>query len=189
MLIVGLGNYGKLYENTYHNVGFMTAERLADKLGMSIKEKGCKALYASCYISGERVIIAQPQTYMNLSGESVKELQGRFAINNQDTVIIYDDIDLPLGSVRIRKEGSGGTHNGMKNIISELNSKAIPRIRIGIGKPENDRIELKDYVLSKIVGERKEILDKIFDSVADALAEYLKNKDFELLMREVNNIK
>lgn len=189
MLIVGLGNFGKPYENTYHNVGFITAEMLAEKLGLKLKEKGCKAVYGECYIAGDRVVIAQPQTYMNLSGESVKELQGRFSINNQDTIIIYDDIDLPLGSVRIREDGSGGTHNGMKNIVSELNSKSIPRIRIGIGRPENDRMELKDYVLSKIAGERKEVLDNTFNKVATALESYLRIKDWDALMREINNIK
>ena len=181
MLIVGLGNPGKKYEDTVHNMGFMTVDVLLDKLGAKLDKKGCEAEYCIQYIGGEKQIIAKPQTFMNLSGVSVKMLANSNKIPLENVIIIYDDIDLPLG----RKEGSGGSHNGMKNIIAECDSTAIPRVRIGVGDERGNR-ELKDYVLSKVGKQKHEILDKVFDKVADEIWRYMVDKDFDALMRNLN---
>ncbi|MDE7070643.1 MAG: aminoacyl-tRNA hydrolase [Clostridia bacterium] len=185
MLIVGLGNPGKKYEDTVHNMGFMVVDVLLDKLGAKLDKKGCEAEYCIQYIGGEKQIIAKPQTFMNLSGVSVKMLANSNKIPLENTIIIYDDIDLPLGSARVRKEGSGGSHNGMKNIIAECGCTAIPRVRIGVGDERGNR-ELKDYVLSKVGKQKHEILDKVFDKVADGIWRYMVDKDFDALMRSLN---
>ncbi len=185
MLIVGLGNPGKQYERTVHNMGFMVTDCLLDKLGKTLDKSGCKAKYCVDYIGGKKQVIAQPQTYMNLSGESVKELMGANKFSAQEVLIVYDDIDLPLGNVRVRREGSGGSHNGMKNIVAECGTTAIPRVRIGVGDERGNR-ELKDYVLSKVGGEKLETLKKVFDKVADGIWQYMVDGDFDALMRKLN---
>lgn len=183
MLIVGLGNPDKKYDNTYHNVGFMVIDRLAQILGVSLKEDACRAKYASFYKNGKKVIIAKPMTYMNLSGEAVVALSSRFNIPPSEVVVVYDDIDLPVGDIRVRKSGSAGTHNGMRNIVALLNNTEFPRVRIGIGKPQPP-MQLVDYVLSHIKGENKDKLDKTFDKTANLLAEFIIHGDIEKLMRD-----
>lgn len=185
MLIVGLGNPGKQYERTVHNMGFMVTDCLLSKLGRTLDKSGCKAKYCVEYIGGKKQIIAQPQTYMNLSGESVKELMGSGKFLPEDVLVIYDDIDLPLGNVRVRREGSGGSHNGMKNIVAECGTTAIPRVRIGVGDERGNR-DLKDYVLSKVSGERLTTLNKVFDKVAEGIWQYMVDGDFDALMRRLN---
>ncbi|MDE5616499.1 MAG: aminoacyl-tRNA hydrolase [Clostridia bacterium] len=185
MLIVGLGNPGKKYENTIHNMGFMTIDVLLDKMGAILDKKGCDALYCVQYIGGKKHIIAKPQTYMNLSGISVKQLANSNKIDYSQVLIIYDDIDLPLGNVRVRKDGSGGSHNGMKNIVAECATTAIARVRIGVGDERNGR-DLKDYVLSKVGKEKRAILDRVFDAVADGIWQYMIDSDIDALMRKLN---
>ncbi len=185
MLIVGLGNPGKKYEDTVHNMGFMTVDVLLDKLGARLGKKGCEAEYCVQYIGGEKHIIAKPQTYMNLSGVSVKMLANSNKIPFEGVLIIYDDIDLPLGNVRVRKEGSGGSHNGMKDIVAQCGTTAIPRVRIGVGDERGNR-DLKDYVLSKVGKEKHAVLDKVFDKVADGIWQYIVDRDIDALMRKLN---
>lgn len=185
MLIVGLGNPGKKYEDTVHNMGFMTVDVLLDKLGARLDKKGCEAEYCVQYIGGEKHIIAKPQTYMNLSGVSVKMLANSNKIPFEGALIIYDDIDLPLGNVRVRKEGSGGSHNGMKDIVAQCGTTAIPRVRIGVGDERGNR-DLKDYVLSKVGKEKHAVLDKVFDKVADGIWQYIVDRDIDALMRKLN---
>ena len=185
MLIVGLGNPGKKYEDTVHNMGFMTIDVLLDKIGARLDKKGCDAEYCIQYIGGEKHIIAKPQTYMNLSGVSVKMLANSNKIPMYKALIIFDDIDLPLGSARVRKEGSGGSHNGMKNIIQECGTTSIPRLRIGVGDERGSR-DLKDYVLSKVGKQKHEVLDKVFDVVAEGIWQYMSDKDLDALMRKLN---
>lgn len=185
MLIVGLGNPGKQYEKTVHNMGFMVTDCLLDKLGRKLDKSGCKAKYCVEYIGGKKQIIAQPQTYMNLSGESVKELMSANKIPPHEVLIVYDDIDLPLGNVRVRKDGSGGSHNGMKNIVAECGTTEIPRVRIGVGDERGNR-ELKDYVLSKVGGEKMQILKSVFDKAADGIWQYMVDGDIDALMRRLN---
>lgn len=183
MLIVGLGNPDKKYENTYHNVGFMVIDRLLEILGKSLKNDECKAKDVVIYKGDEKIVIAKPMTYMNLSGEAVRELCGKYRVPLEDIIVVYDDIDLACGAIRVRHEGSAGTHNGMRNIVSCMNATAIPRIRMGIGRPEPS-MQLVDYVLSHIAGENKQKLDKSIDLVASNLAKYIEHRDFERLARE-----
>lgn len=182
MLIVGLGNIGKNYENTYHNMGFMVVEELAKKLNLSFKDKWCKAECATSFIGGGKLILAKPMTFMNLSGEAVRELIGANHENAENTIVIYDDIDLNVGDIRIRKEGSGGTHNGMRNIVELLGTTKIIRIRMGIGKP-SEKMELVNYVLSKISGDNLIKLKNSIQKVADNLSEFIFDKDLDKLIR------
>ena len=148
-LIVGLGNPEQKYEKTFHNVGFIAVGDTAEVLGAKFKKKECEALVAEAFVSGEKVIIARPLTYMNNSGRAVKQLMAKYKITEDKLLVIYDDYDLPKGKVRIRANGSAGTHNGMRSIIGETGLTNFARIRIGIRDEEVD-IPLINYVLSDI---------------------------------------
>ena len=165
-LIVGLGNPTKQYEGTRHNVGFETIDRIAAENQIRVEEKKHKALYGSGYIEGEKVILAKPQTFMNLSGESVRSLVDFYKIDEeQELIVIYDDISLDVGDIRIRAKGSAGGHNGIKNIISHLGSQVFLRIKVGVGeKPKG--YDLADYVLGHF---SKEDREKLTDSRAHAV--------------------
>ncbi len=183
MLIVGLGNPEKRYDNTYHNVGFMVIDKLLECLNLKLKNDECKAKDVVVYKGDDKIIIAKPMTYMNLSGECVRELAGKYKVDNSDIIIIYDDIDLDCGALRIRREGSAGTHNGMRSIVSLMNGGNIPRVRLGVGRP-TPPMQLADYVLSKVAGDNKLALDKTVDNVAASLASYISHRDFDKFMRE-----
>jgi PTH1 family peptidyl-tRNA hydrolase len=146
-IVVGLGNPGDKYRATRHNVGFVTVDIMADMMGISINKSFGKSLVGAGSIDGEKVILAKPQTYMNLSGLSVFELKNWYKAETSNIILIYDDVDLSVGSLRIRPSGSAGTHNGMRSVISSLNSEAFSRIRIGIGSAPQG-MDLADYVLS-----------------------------------------
>lgn len=148
-LVVGLGNYGDRYAYTYHNMGFLAAECLADRLGLKFKTRECDALTAVGSYAGDRLVIARPLTYMNLSGVAVKQLLKKYGCGSADMVVVFDDVDIARGSVRVRSSGSGGTHNGMRNIISVIGTEGFPRVRIGIGRPP-EYMDLADYVLSEV---------------------------------------
>ena len=182
-IIAGLGNPGKQYENTKHNVGFLTIDVLAEKLGIRVSKIKHKALTGEGFISGEKVILVKPQTYMNLSGESIREILSFYKADPERLVVIYDDIDLPMGSLRIRKKGSAGTHNGMKSIIYQIVSEDFPRVRIGIGGERKG--DLADYVIS---GFRKEDRKTVEDSIlraADAVICTVE-KGIDIAMGEYN---
>lgn len=147
-LIVGLGNPGKNYVGTKHNVGFEVIDLVAKAIGVNVNKIKHKAMVGDGFICGEKVILLKPQTFMNLSGESVKEAATFYKISIEDIVIVYDDISLPVGSTRIREKGSAGGHNGMKNIIAHLGTDNFIRIRVGIGAKPNGW-DLADYVLSR----------------------------------------
>ena len=185
MIIVGLGNIGKEYENTRHNTGFLAIDVLADRLGVSFDKKECKASVAVCYKGGDKIVLAKPETYMNLSGTAVRELAGKYHADPSDIIIIYDDIDLDVAKIRVRGEGSGGTHNGMKNIVELMKTKAIPRIRVGIGRPTNG-MDLAAYVLGRFSHEDRMALDADFSDIADSLVRYISDRDFEELKRALN---
>ncbi len=155
-IIAGLGNPGNKFAGTRHNVGFSTIVYLGDKYNIRFTEKKHKAVYGTGIIEGEKVILAMPQTFMNLSGESVRELADYYKCGLEDIIIVYDDIDLPIGKIRIREKGSAGGHNGMKNIIVHLGSQEFVRVRVGVGK-KPDNMDLADYVLSRFT--RVEIPD------------------------------
>ena len=184
-LIVGLGNPDKEYKGTYHNLGFLAIDVLCDELGVYVNKDSCRALIGSAYVGKEKVIFAKPQTYMNLSGESVYELCSYYKISPEDVIVIYDDFDLPKGDVRIRKSGSAGTHNGMRNIVKMLGTQNFARIRIGF-KPDNPKIELINYVLSGISAEDKPIFEKSIKRASDAAKAFAEGKDFDFIMRTYN---
>ena len=180
-VIVGLGNPGKEYESTFHNAGWRALDALSEKLGKKIKKAECSSLTWAGSVGGEKVVLAKPLTYMNLSGEAVKSLVAKY---KAEPIIVYDDVDLPIGTLRARTGGSAGTHNGMRNIVEKLGRSDFCRIRIGIGRGEE---ELKDYVLSRPSEEASAALAAATSKLADKLAEYLLDgRDFEKLMRELN---
>lgn len=173
-LIVGLGNPEKEYANTRHNMGFDTINEIAEKNNIEINKNKFKGLYEKTNIQNKNVILLKPQTYMNSSGESVKEIVNFYGIETQNIIIIYDDMDIEKGTIKIRKKGGPGSHNGMKSIVQELGTTDFPRIRVGIGKPEfkNDMI---NYVIGKIHKEEQDILKQGTKKAAEAVEEILKN--------------
>lgn len=182
LLIVGLGNIGIQYRNTYHNMGFLTVDKLSEMLRIDFKHRICKAKVAMTK-DGE-VILAKPETYMNLSGESVRALMGKYHLTAADIIVIYDDVDIPKGKIRIRESGSGGTHNGMRNILSEIHDENFIRVRMGIGR--TDEGELKDYVLSKINREDRELLLSAIEKAAKAVYQYISDRNKDELKRISN---
>jgi len=166
-LIIGLGNPGKKYENTRHNVGFDTIDYLAQKYNIRLSKIGFKAVYGEGEIEGIRIILLKPQTFMNLSGESVRDIVAWYKIPLERVIIIYDDIDLDSGKIRVRSKGSSGTHNGMKSIIYQLQAEEFPRIRIGIDRPP-EKWDLADYVLSKFSKGDREIIEQSIEKAAKA---------------------
>ncbi len=161
-VVVGLGNPGRKYARTRHNAGFDAVEILASRLGVSMTKLRCKALIGEGTVGGERVVLAQPQTFMNLSGESVRELVSWYKIDLDHLIVIYDDCELPLGRLRVRAKGSAGTHNGMKSVLYQLGSEDFPRVRVGIGRPP-EGWDLADYVLSgyPAASDRKVMFDAL----------------------------
>ena len=148
-LLVCLGNPGKEYEATRHNMGFMAADRLAGREGFKINKLKFRALTGEAALGGERVLVVKPQTYMNLSGEAVKLAGGFYKIPTDHILVIYDDISLPVGKLRVRPKGSAGGHNGIKNIIAHLGTEEFPRIKIGVGAPEGAEQDLACWVTGK----------------------------------------
>lgn len=166
-LIAGLGNPTREYEKTRHNVGFEAIDILADKAGTTVTEKKHKALYGKGYIGGQKVILAKPQTYMNLSGESIREIADFYKIEPENIIILCDDINLSEGQLRIRLKGSAGGHNGLKSIISHLGTQEFPRIRIGVGeKPRG--MDLADYVLGRFPKEQQAVMEEAYRDAAEA---------------------
>lgn len=173
-LIVGLGNPGAKYAHTRHNVGFDVLEKLSKKLNVSIAREKDEALIGECFVGGKKVILALPQTYMNLSGEAVMRLVNYYRIDPEDLLVVYDDIDLAPGFIRIRKNGSAGTHNGMRSIIGLLGFENFPRLRVGVGQ-KREGYELADWVLGHYIGEEQEAADRAFELAADAIIDYIEN--------------
>lgn len=166
-LIVGLGNPGREYENTRHNAGFDALDALAEKLGTEVKEKKHRGLCGKGMIGMEKVILLKPQTYMNLSGESVRAAADFYKIDNEHMIVLYDDIDLDVGKLRVRAKGSAGGHNGIKNIIAHMGTQEFPRVRIGVGaKP--DRMDLADYVLGRFSQVERPVMEDAFEEAAEA---------------------
>lgn len=172
-LIVGLGNPGKEYEETRHNCGFMVIDRLADKLNVSVDQQKFKGQYVKFKYHGEDVILLKPQTYMNLSGEAVSAIMNYFKIDREDLLVIYDDLDMPVGKLRLRVSGSAGGHNGIKNIIAHLNSQEFKRIRVGIDR--HKYMKVVDYVLSKFTKAESEAIESGIENAANAVIDYLDN--------------
>lgn len=169
-LIVGLGNPGLQYEETRHNAGFLALDELAEKYGAQIKKLKYKALYGDCEISDRRCILCKPQTFMNNSGEAVRDLAAFYKIPPERTLVIFDDISLEPGRLRIRRKGSDGGHNGIKSIIYLTGSDAFPRIKIGVGKKPHPDYDLAKWVLSRFQPEEFEDMRKAFANAAEAAA-------------------
>ena len=174
-LLVCLGNYGKQYENTRHNIGFMAAERLIDKRDLRCNRLRFRALTELIEFGGARVLLMMPQTYMNLSGEAVCAAMEFYKIPIDHVIVVFDDTTLPLGKMRIRKKGSDGGHNGIKNIIYLSGSNEFPRIKIGMGQ-KPDGWDLADWVLSRYSEEDMKTLSPVFDNTADALTLIMDGK-------------
>ena len=182
-IIAGLGNPGRRYENTRHNLGFITVDLLARENGIAVNKIKHKALVGEGVISGEKVMLVKPQTYMNLSGESIREAVEYYKPDIEKLLVIYDDFDLPAGQLRIRKKGSSGTHNGMKSIIYHLQTDQFPRIRIGIG---NDRKKgLISFVTGGFGKEEKKLMENAVTRAASAAAMILEH-GIEKAMAEYN---
>lgn len=176
IIIAGLGNPTKEYAGTRHNIGFDVIDVIAKEHGIDVIEKKHRALIGKGYVEGQKVILAKPQTYMNLSGESIRELADYYKIDpSSGLIVLYDDISLETGQLRIRKKGSAGGHNGIKSIISCLGSDEFLRIKIGVGgKPEN--YELADYVLGRFSREERGIMEQAALKAADAAGYMVKGE-------------
>ncbi|MCY6371974.1 aminoacyl-tRNA hydrolase [Clostridium ganghwense] len=185
-LIVGLGNPGKEYEHTRHNVGFDIIDLIGEKYNIDVSRKKFKGMYGDGKIAGERVLILKPATYMNLSGESVKEVINFYKIPNDNIIVLYDDISLEVGRLRIRPKGSAGGHNGIKNIIAHLGSDVFPRVKIGVGQPLGEN--LVSHVLGKFSKEERENLEKSFEVAAKSVEAIIKNGVAEA-MNKFNSFK
>ncbi|MBE7083955.1 MAG: aminoacyl-tRNA hydrolase [Clostridiales bacterium] len=185
-LLVGLGNPEDKYKNTFHNLGFMCADIIAEKLGVTFNKEKCRAMVAETNIGGQKVIIAKPLTYMNLSGESVRELVNFYKIDTKDLLVFFDDYDLIKGTVRIREKGSAGTHNGMRNIVSLLGKTDFPRVRIGFKPTEDLKIPLINYVLSGIKEEDKESYIKALNIASSAGYDFACGKPIQEIMQRYN---
>ncbi|MCT4661149.1 MAG: aminoacyl-tRNA hydrolase [Tissierellales bacterium] len=181
-LVVGLGNPGKKYEWTRHNVGFNAIDYLSDKWGVSVKTLKHKALIGEHRINGEKVLLVKPQTFMNASGESLRELKNYYKVPIENIIVIYDDLDLDVGKLRIRPSGSAGTHNGMRSIIYQLREDQFPRIRIGIGKQAGDIIH---HVMGEFSKEDRKLVDDMIELTAGAV-EMIVTKDVQTAMNNCN---
>ena len=170
--IIGLGNPGMKYAGTRHNIGFDAVTAIADKYNLSINNKKFKGVYADGHIAGEKVLLVQPQTFMNLSGECVREVADFYKLNPDEIIIICDDINLDVGRLRIRKKGSAGGHNGLKNIIAHLGTEEFPRIRVGVGE-KTEGWDLADYVLARFDKDSEPVIREALANVVGAVETWI----------------
>lgn len=186
-LIVGLGNPESDYSKTRHNMGFNVINKIANKYTIDVNKSKFKALFGTGIIEGEKVVLLKPQTFMNLSGESVIEAMNFYKITPDELIVIYDDFDTESGAIRIRKTGSAGSHKGMKSVINSINTENFCRIRVGIGKPQN-KTDMITYVIGHVPEEEMKVLDKGTSIAQDAVIEIIKN-GAEMAMNKFNKRK
>lgn len=172
-IVVFLGNPGPKYRDTRHNAGFMAADAMEKKLGVSINKLRFKALTAQATLGGEKVLLLKPQTYMNLSGESVSPAAAFYKVPPEHIIVVSDEVSLPIGKLRIRKSGSAGGHNGLKNIITMLGTDAFPRIRMGVGAPPHADYDMADWVLSSFKNQDADDMRSLALRVCDAVECYI----------------
>ena len=184
-LIVGLGNIGKEYDGTRHNIGFEAIDYISKKYNIDINRKKFKGEYGEGFIGSEKVILLKPSTYMNLSGESIIEVMNFYKLTNEEIIVLYDDISLEVGKLRIRDKGSAGGHNGIKSIISCIGLDVFSRIKIGVGQPKGD---LVSYVLGRFSKEEKEILSEVIKVVSEGVETIIKD-DIKEAMNKLNGFK
>lgn len=170
-IIAGLGNPGSKYENTRHNMGFKAIDAMASEFGIDVNRAKFKGLIGEGRIGSEKIILLKPQTYMNLSGQSVREIMNFYKIPEENLIVIYDDFDLPIGSIRVRKSGGPGTHNGMKSVVQELGSRKFPRVRVGIGSSDGSTIQ---FVIGKVGKDEQQILNEAAEAAASAAADIIR---------------
>ena len=182
-IIAGLGNPGKKYEQTRHNMGFLAVDFLAEKYDIKVNKIRFRALTGEGRIAGQKVLLLQPQTYMNLSGESVRLALEYYKVNPQELIVIYDDIDIQAGMIRIRKKGSAGTHNGMRNILYHIRTEDFPRIRVGIGSGRKE--DMINYVTGSVPKDEITLLKEAADKAACGAA-CIVEKGIEKAMNEYN---
>ena len=185
-LVVGLGNPGNKYTLTRHNAGFLCLDMLADKLNFRIDRLKFKALICDTTVNGHRCIIMKPQTFMNNSGEAVRECAAFYKIPAEKVIVIYDDISLDVGKLRIRRKGTDGGHNGIKSIIYHLNSDQFPRIKVGCGKKPHPDFDLADWVLSEFKKDEQKALEPALDNACKAL-ELLLDNQIDKAMNQFNS--
>ena len=173
-LIVGLGNPGKQYEDTRHNVGFKAIDLLADRNNITLNKLKFNGVYGDGFIGGEKVFLLKPQTYMNNSGQSVVEIMNFYKIGVDRLIVLVDDIDIEPYTVRIKAKGSAGTHNGMKSIINHIKDKSFPRVKIGVGKNEG-KMDLANFVLSKFPKKDKTLLEETISTSVEAVEEIVSS--------------
>lgn len=178
--IVGLGNPGFKYRKTRHNIGFMVVDHIAKENGWKLSKSGFESHYTEEHWNGEKVILLKPQTYMNLSGNAVKKVVDYYDIDPQDIVVIYDDLDLPTGRIRLRQKGGHGGHNGIRNIIDQLGTKEFNRIRFGIGRPETD-LPVVDYVLGKFSKAERPDVEEAIERSGYACEDWMKQSFLEVM--------
>jgi PTH1 family peptidyl-tRNA hydrolase len=182
--IAGLGNPGREYKDSRHNVGFMVVSRLAERLGVTFSRVESRALLTKADYQGSRLILAKPQTYMNLSGQSIGALVRFYKLSLENLLVVYDDVDLPFGTIRMRPSGGSGGHKGMQSIIQTLATQEIPRMRIGIERPPG-RMQAADYVLQDFSKEESEMLPEILDRAVDAAFAFV-TEGVETAMNQFN---
>lgn len=183
-LIVGLGNPGKQYDKTRHNIGFEVIDVLSDRLNIPLNQAKLKGVFGAGYVNGEKVFLLKPLTYMNLSGESIRAVMDYFEINDDELVVIYDDLDLPVGKIRLRQKGSAGGHNGIKSTIAHLGTQEFNRIRVGIDRPPSG-MKVPDYVLGRFTKEEQAVMDETVKKCAEACEEWVR-KPFLQVMNDFN---
>lgn len=183
-IIVGLGNPGNRYENTRHNMGFLTIDRLAKKYNVRVDKIKFKSLIGEFYLNGEKIILVKPQTFMNNSGEAVREVMNFYKEDIKNLLVVVDDIDIEFATIKIKKKGSAGTHNGLKSIIYQLQSDEFPRLKIGVGK--NNLPDLADFVLSGFAENEKKSIRETIDSAVEAITTYIV-KGIDTAMNNFNN--
>lgn len=173
-LIVGLGNPEDKYSNTRHNMGFDVINELSRECGIKVSKSKFDAFYGMGEINGKKVILAKPQTYMNLSGESIIKFKKFYKLSNKNIIVIYDDMDLNIGDIRLKAKGGPGTHNGMKSVVDNLNTEEFIRVRVGIGTPKY-KDDIINYVLEQVPKREREILDESIIKAKDSIIEILEN--------------
>lgn len=184
ILIVGLGNPGKQYEKTRHNIGFDVIDYMANKYNIDVNREKFKGICGEGFIENKKVILLKPLTYMNLSGESIREFANFYKLEDDEIIVVYDDISLDIGRLRIREKGSAGGHNGIKSIIQNLGVDKFPRVKVGVGQPKDN---LVNHVLGKFSKEDREHIEKVIPVVSDAIVEIVKN-DAKESMNKFNGV-